>query len=306
MLRQFFGDFNVLIPYKANSAATMISLGADNIVMGRKAELSPIDPTLQRNIRDGNFSSPSEVSVEDVSSYIAFIKERANINDQAALAQLVGMLSNALTPQVLGSVNRQHSHIRLVAKKLLASRKEKIDEEKMDSVIASLTEKMYSHGHAIGRSEAKEIGLPIEDMSADLEGVCWDLFTKYEDDLKIREIFNPETLMHDSEEYVLGDEDRCLAVLESMGKEHRFEVNAVFRKRRAIPQSPHININHNINLPPNIQSEALPESIRLIINQMMESAQKDLQVLVQQEIVRQSPVVGIEAKFFEGCWIEQP
>ena len=48
MVREFCDEFNILIPYKAHSAATLRSLGADNIIMGRKAELAPIDPTLVR------------------------------------------------------------------------------------------------------------------------------------------------------------------------------------------------------------------------------------------------------------------
>ena len=41
MVREFCDEFNFLIPYKAHSAATLLSLGADNIIMGRKAELGP-------------------------------------------------------------------------------------------------------------------------------------------------------------------------------------------------------------------------------------------------------------------------
>jgi len=44
MFREFCDKFSILVPYKAYSAATLISLGADKIIMGKKAELSPIDP----------------------------------------------------------------------------------------------------------------------------------------------------------------------------------------------------------------------------------------------------------------------
>lgn len=105
MIREFCEEFCVLIPYKAHSAATMIALGADRIVMGKKAELSPIDPTLVRGIIGEAMVPPPEISVEDVSSYIAFMRERANINDQSALAQVVSQLASHLTPLTLGSVN---------------------------------------------------------------------------------------------------------------------------------------------------------------------------------------------------------
>ncbi|MCL1918089.1 MAG: hypothetical protein FWG14_07210 [Peptococcaceae bacterium] len=43
MMRDFCDHFSVLIPVAAKSAASMIALGADQIVMGPFAELGPID-----------------------------------------------------------------------------------------------------------------------------------------------------------------------------------------------------------------------------------------------------------------------
>ncbi len=85
MFREFCGEFSVLVPYKAQSAATLLSLGADKIVMGKKAELGPIDPTLVKMTAGESANPPQEISVEDVNSYVAFIREKANINDQSAL-----------------------------------------------------------------------------------------------------------------------------------------------------------------------------------------------------------------------------
>lgn len=303
MFRQVFEEFNVIVPYKAHSAATMISLGADKIVMGRKAELGPIDPTLVRGGVGDSAVPPPEISVEDVSSYISFIKERANINDQAALAQLVGMLSGNLTPLVLGSVNRQHSHIRLVARKLLASHKEKIDEEKLSSIIEALTEKMYSHGHAIGRKEAKEIGLPVEEPNDELEKLMWQLFEEYEKELELRNNIDPETALQNVEEQ--SYQDLPLAVVESTEKLHRFEVQARFRKKRNVPNNPQINVNLNVGLPSNMNPQQIPQQLQQAINQIMQQVMQTLPALVQQEIVRQSPVVGFEGRTFGGRWVEK-
>lgn len=303
MFRQVFDEFSVLIPYKAHSAATMISLGADKIVMGRKAELGPIDPTLVRGGVGDSAIPPPEISVEDVSSYISFIKERANINDQAALAQLVGMLSGNLTPLVLGSVNRQHSHIRLVARKLLAAHREKVDEEKLSAIVEALTEKMYSHGHAIGRKEAKEIGLPVEEPTADLEATIWQLFEEYEKELDLRNNLDPETLLANEEEHKLTD--LPLAVLESTEKLHRFETQALFRKKRNMPSNPQINVNLNVGLPANINPQQVPQQLQQALNQIMQQIMQSLPALVQQEIVRQSPIAGFEGRTFGGRWVEK-
>lgn len=304
MFRHLFSEFNVIIPYKAHSAATMISLGADKMIMGRKAELSPIDPTLVRSGVGGSAVPPPEISVEDVSSYISFIKERANINDQAALAQLVGMLSGNLTPLVLGSVNRQYSHIRLVARKLLASHKDKIDEERLSSIVEALTEKMYSHGHAVGRKEAKEIGLPVEEAPQKLERLMWQLFEEYEKELELRDNLNPETLLTDNEEEK-ELKNLPLAVIESTEKLHRFETQAKFRKKRNVPNAPQININLRLGLPANINPQQVPQQLQQTINQIMQQIMQSLPSLVQQEIIRQSPIVGFEGRTYGGRWVEK-
>lgn len=130
MVREFCDEFNVLIPYRAQSAATLLSMGADSIVMGKKAELGPIDPTLVKAAIGETAVPPQEIAVEDVNSFLSFVRERANINDQDAVANILTSLVEQIGPLTLGSVNRQHHHIRLVARKLLTSRQDKLDEEK--------------------------------------------------------------------------------------------------------------------------------------------------------------------------------
>jgi hypothetical protein len=302
MFREFCNEFSILVPYKAHSAATLISLGADKIIMGKKAELSPIDPTL-RKMTIGEISGPpQEISVEDVNSYISFVKERAGINDQSALAQMVSILANNLAPLTLGSVNRQNSHIRLVARKLLTSRKEKLEESKITSIIETLTEKIYSHGHAIGRKEAQEIGLPVEMPEEPLENAIWNLYLKYEDFLKLAEPLDPLVTLTGKEEEHL--EQVPIAIVESENKTHVFTTRIDIKRRRQMPSNPQINLNIGLNLPPNIKPEQIPQQVQQILQQMINQITQNAQQLVQQEIIRQSPEVGVDIKVYGGKWEE--
>jgi len=81
MVRECAEEFSVLIPYKALSAATLIALGADQIIMGRKGELGPIDPQLsiQRG-RDGETAVQEQIAVEDIMSYIRFVREKSGLS----------------------------------------------------------------------------------------------------------------------------------------------------------------------------------------------------------------------------------
>ncbi|MCI2425508.1 hypothetical protein LM599_05905 [Candidatus Acetothermia bacterium] len=302
MFREFCDDLSVLVPYKAHSAATLVSLGADRIVMGKKAELSPIDPTLRKMTIGETTGPPQEISVEDVNSYLSFIRERANINDQSALAQMVSILANNLAPLTLGSVNRQNSHIRLVARKLLTSRKEKLDEAKISSVIDTLTEKIYSHGHAIGRKEAQEIGLPIEVPEESLENTVWNLYMQYEKFLNLAEPLDPLVMLIGKEEEHL--EDIPIAIIESENKTHLFTTRIDFKRRRQVPSNPQINLNLGLNLPPNVKPEQIPQQLQQILQQMVNQIVPSVQQLVQQEIIRQSPEVGIDIRVYGGKWKE--
>jgi len=301
MVREFCDEFSILVPYKAYSAATLMSLGADKIVMGKKAELGPIDPTLVKMMGE-TAGPPQEISVEDVNSYISFIKERANINDQSALAQVVSILANNLTPLTLGSVNRQNSHIRLVARKLLTVRGEKLDEAKINSIIETLTEKIYSHGHAVGRKEAQEIGLPVEIPNDELETVLWNLYLEYEKILRLNEPLDPLITLFGKEEEHL--EKIPIAIIESENKLHIFDIQIDLKRKRQIPPNPQINVNVGLNLPPNIRPEDIPQQVQQILQQMVNQIVQSIPRLVQQEIVRQSPEVGIDARVYGGKWQE--
>ena len=300
MVREFCDEFNILIPYKAHSAATLLSLGADNIIMGRKAELGPIDPTLSRSIDVEGTYPLQEISVEDVNAFLSFIKNRANINDQTALAQLVGVLVEQITPLTLGRVDRQDSHIRLVARKLLTSHNRKMEEEKLQSIIETLTEKIYSHGHAIGRKEAKDIGLPVDSADVKMEELMWTLYLEYEDFLQLNNPIDPETELSGLESKTL--DNIPIAVIESTEKLHIFRDNIQINKNRQIPPSPQININFNLALPPDIKPNQIPQRAREILQEMNSQIAEQIPQIVQQEIVRQSPIIGFGSRSYGGKW----
>ena len=216
---------------------------------------------------------------------------------------MVGTLVNQISPLILGNVNRQNSHIRLVARKLLTSRKEKMDEEKINSVIETLTEKIYSHGHGIGRKEAKDIGLPIIFPDDKTENSIWQLYLKYEDFLKLSDPIYPEIELAEDENKIL--ENLPVAVIESVKKLHIHKANVDLRKNRKVPPSPQINLNVNLQLPPGIPPAQIPQQAQQILQQLMTQISQNITQMVQQGIVRQSPIIGIGGRVYGGKWHEE-
>jgi len=193
--------------------------------------------------------------------------------------------------------------IRLVARKLLTSRREKMDEEKINTIIETLTEKIYSHGHGIGRKEAKDIGLPIIFPDDKTENLIWQLYLRYEDFLKLSDPIYPEIELARDENKIL--ENLFIGVMESDKKLHIYKTNVDLRKNRKVPPSPQINLNVNLQLPPGIQPAQIPQQAQQILQQLMAQISQNISQMVQQEIVRQSPIIGIGGRVYGGKWYEE-
>jgi len=61
----------------------------------------------------------------------------------------------------------------------------------------------------------------------------------------------------------------------------------------------------NMGLPPGIDQTKLPKNFQQILQKLMEQTTQAIPQIVQQEIVRQSPIVGIEGRTFGGVWKEK-
>lgn len=299
MIREFCEEFSVIVPYKAHSAATLISIGADNIVMGPKAELGPVDPSL--NVK-GSGPETMPISVEDVKSYLSFVKKRAGISDQMALSQNVAIITEKLNPLVIGQIERIDNHIRHVARKLITSRNEKLEESKINSIVEILTEKIYNHGHAIGRKEAKDIGLPIENPDTEMEKLIWDIYLFYEEKLKLLHPFNPDTELGENETKTVN---LLLALIESKDMLFDFEYTIELRKKREIPPNPQINLNVNLGLPPNVREEELTQQEREILQGFLNDINREIPNIVYDNLIKQSPVIGIETKIVNEGWVKK-
>jgi len=198
LFREFATEFNVLIPYRAYSAATILSLGADNIVMHPFAELGPIDPTVSNDFNPLEEVSGRRlgISVEDVKAYITFVKTTVGITHEDELIKALEILANKVHPLALGNVERFLSQSRMMGRKIL---KTHMPEEKHDHVINEIIEnlasRLFFHGHPINRKEAKDqLQLKVVHPDEKLEADMWSLYTLYEECFESQAPFNPITL----------------------------------------------------------------------------------------------------------------
>lgn len=302
MLREFSENMHVIVPYKAHSAATMIAIGADKIHMTRKGELGPIDPAFPAiPSQEGPAPKLPELGVEDVAAYLTFIRDRAKLSDQSAIVRAVEALAKNLTPPLLGRLERVYSHIRLVARNLLSLHKPPLEDRQISAVTEALTEKLYVHGHGIGRREAKNIGLDVEFLDGEAESAVWSLYELYEEVFRLRESMDPEGYFpQDSDSFEWPDTP--FACVESVNHLHAYVGKVRAQRIRRVPPNPTINVNLGLNLPANIQPQQIPVAVQHAIQQLLQQAVQQINLLVAQELQKQSPVLGISANVVGGVW----
>jgi len=297
MFREFADEFYVLVPFKAYSAATLVALGADKIIMGKKGELGPIDPQIERTRVEKGVSVQEQIPAEDVLAYLTFLK-RMGISDQQSLAQSLSPVAQQLGALTLGNVERISAHIRTVARKLLETRKEPLGENKIDSIVEILVERMYFHGHGISRKEAKSIGLPIGDISPAEDKALWELFKEYEKFLQLLDPIDPRTVFTNqlTDEHMI--QDNICGVIESVDLTHLFIEDLQFLRVRDIPQLT-LNINLPIQLPPRVQPQGFPANFA---QQIAQQLLPQIQQQVREAVVAQSSVRGVTLNRLNGRW----
>ena len=246
MIREYCDKFSVLVPYKAHSAATMIALGADEIVMSNLSELSPIDPSTANVFNPVDPTNPQAripISVEDVMAYFDLAKNKFGIKSDEELSRIFTKFVESnpqIHPLALGNVNRIHNLIRVLAKRLLKSHKLAMKEEVVDKIVDYFTEKLYSHQYFIGRKEAREdLGLTtVVDADTTLAKAMTDLYEEYNKDLEFGKIWNPEIEL--GQNTVQNRKDYKIAYIESRDLSSYYDIDVEYRKQQVnmVQQTP--------------------------------------------------------------------
>ena len=189
LLRERFTKISVLIPYVAYSAATILALGADEIIMHPYSNLGPVDPqlTVSRQADNGQ-PAQFQFSTEDIRNYIDFVKSDVGITDQEYLSSAFNALVKEVGPLPIGSSKRSQQLSLSSSIKMLETHMQ--DQNKAAEIAKALNSSFYHHGYAVSRSEAKKIGLNIIFPDLELETLMWDVWRDYSGEMKCTSDFN--------------------------------------------------------------------------------------------------------------------
>ena len=176
---------NVCVPYFAKSAATLVCLGADKIILGEVAELGPLDTQIREEEAAGKYRyasalNPSKAidqlrrfSMETFDLAVRMILQRSDLDHHAACTCAIDFVK-ATTGQLFSDLDAlklgEYSRALAVGKEYglrLLERYGEFDAERRRLVLDKLVEGYPSHDYIIDYRELEGLGFPVELLDAD-------------------------------------------------------------------------------------------------------------------------------------------
>jgi hypothetical protein len=167
--------FVVVVPETAKSAATIMALGAHEILMGPTSDLGPIDPQIL--VPERGFYGAKDL-IAAVDSALNDVAERPDTYPLHA-AMLGGI--DSIVVQFARSALERTGELARQAISSNPDRSEDDVERLCSSIYDPLIREPHSHGAVIGAPEAAQAGLPVtglDPLSEHWQHI-WNLWTRY-------------------------------------------------------------------------------------------------------------------------------
>lgn len=170
LLRRYVDHLTILAPLECQSAATMLALGADRILMGPLAHLSAVDTSLTHDLspidRDNDRVSVSNDELLRVVRLWTEQAKKSTDNPYQALYQYIH-------PLVIGAVDRSSALSTRICEEILSYHVS--DAAKAHQISNVLNSGYPSHSYPITLREAKRIGLNAEAMDDSVNALLFEL-----------------------------------------------------------------------------------------------------------------------------------
>jgi len=155
LLRQFAEELTVLVPLECESAATMLALGADQILMGPLAQLSAVDTSLTHDLSPIDRDNDRvKVSQDELARVVRLWREQSGDDHRL---NPYGSLYGHVHPLVIGAVDRASALSTRLCVDILSYH---LHDQKKAVEISNILNSAYpSHSYPITIREAQRIGL---------------------------------------------------------------------------------------------------------------------------------------------------
>jgi Serine dehydrogenase proteinase len=178
LLRQHVKHLTVLVPLECASAATMLALGADRIMMGPLAHLSAVDTALTHDLSPLDRDNQRvRVSQDELQRVTRLWQAQADMTAGSDGANPYASLFQYVHPLVIGAVDRSSALSTRLCIEILAYHMR--DTKKAEDISDILNSGYPSHSYPITLREAQRIGLDAQPLDEALKRMLLDLNETY-------------------------------------------------------------------------------------------------------------------------------
>ncbi|MBI3466143.1 MAG: hypothetical protein HY000_24275 [Planctomycetes bacterium] len=184
LVRRRCGGFSAFVPRQAKSAATLLALGADEIVLGKDAEVGPLDAQVWDPDREDVLSALDEVqaleqlhafALEALDRSMLFMLQRAGKKVETLLPAMLRFVTDMMAP-LLEKIDAVHYTQTLRALKVaeeyaLRLLQPQYAEEVARQIARHLVVSYPEHEFVISAEEASTFGLKTRETSADQDRI---------------------------------------------------------------------------------------------------------------------------------------
>lgn len=170
VLRQHARHLSFIVPFHCESAATLLALGADEIIAGDLALFSPIDPQL-----DG--AEGGALSSLDIMRFGDMAQQWFGVDAGEARQQSLSLLCGSIFPPSLTAFYRSTLELVQIGEELLAWQLPDAAPEARRAIVGQLVTGYHSHNYALTREELAGLGLNMA-RDAHAERLGWSISTQ--------------------------------------------------------------------------------------------------------------------------------
>lgn len=157
--KDFSKKFSVLVPYYAKSAATLIALYADELILCKAGELGPIDPQVKHPMGDMFFPASS------IKNALTFIE---GSNDP----YIKMTMADKLDPFIIGAYNQTIDETKIYLEELPKIK----NADNREEILDTFTTKYLNHGYPITHKICEELKISSSDLLDNyLENLLYDM-----------------------------------------------------------------------------------------------------------------------------------
>lgn len=183
MCRDHSKEFRVIVPNSAKSAATMLALASDEILMGYLSEIGPIDPQIRVVTPQGQITFiPAQSIIDSVGQLHSALQQ--GIDPRAVIA-----LVQRIDPYLIDVAQKAVAFSERFARDWLSKHMLRNDKPKAAKVSEAIADnrRWLSHGRRIGVAEARGLGLKIVRMpkTQKLWNRVWEYYSRANHHLNI-------------------------------------------------------------------------------------------------------------------------